>query len=315
MNAWHWAHMRKQSHHCGQLRFPHECQPGSSQVPHGSKQDSGFAAAAAYLLLQQQLSTHGTQGQPGLPHPLRCLMLGTNHFTNLPLACLSSAAAWRTPLGDVPLDTGLNAALAEQGLPYDDTPHTWVGLQRVVGACNVLCCAVLQISRWRVRRSMIRVVKRGSCQVCTPNISPCRAPQCSLEHSIENQLPFLQHIMDCTPSPGRRSSSLAIAPVCVGWLGSAQQARRLGDQLLGALRQAQAQHPQQAPPLLIATSDFTHAVSCSCCRRQAVGSDSPARNSAAGCCAGCCVHQSACACAQRPPAQTCHNRCGNFLPS
>lgn len=92
--------------------------------------------------------------------------------------------------------------------------------------------------------------------------------------------------MDRTPSPGRRSSGLTIAPVCVGWLGSALQARRLGDQLLCALRQAQAQHPQQAPPLLIATSDFTHAVSCSCCRRQAVGSGSAARSSAAGWCAG-----------------------------
>lgn len=88
------------------------------------------------------------------------------------------------------------------------------------------------------------------------------APYCSLEHSIENQLPFFQHVLESVPNPGHYGRPLSIAPVCVGWLGSAQQAQQLGQQLLAALRQAQAQHPDQAPPLLIATSDFTHAVSC-----------------------------------------------------
>lgn len=93
------------------------------QVPHGSTSDSGFAAAAAYLALKQQLGLYGTRGHPGSPRPLRCVVLGTNHFTNLPLACLSTATAWRTPLGDVPVDADLNAALQQQGLPFNDTPH------------------------------------------------------------------------------------------------------------------------------------------------------------------------------------------------
>ena len=50
-------------------------------------------------------------------------MLGTNHFTSQPAACLSSAAAWRTPLGDVQVDAPLTQQLAGGGLPYDDGPH------------------------------------------------------------------------------------------------------------------------------------------------------------------------------------------------
>lgn len=103
--------------------------PAPLKVPHGATQDSGFVAAAAYSLLRSQLTSYGKQGQPRL----RCIILGTNRFTNSPLACLSTAATWRTPLGDVPLDAQLNAALAEQGLPYDDAPHKWVCTGRCSG--------------------------------------------------------------------------------------------------------------------------------------------------------------------------------------
>lgn len=93
------------------------------------------------------------------------------------------------------------------------------------------------------------------------HLCPCLLPLYSREHSIENQLPFLQHICRGSPARGHPGGSLSFAPVCVGWLGSTQRAQQLGGQILAALRQAQAQHPEQAPPLLIATSDFTHAVS------------------------------------------------------
>lgn len=112
---------------CDSPQLPTAARPAlphhAMQVPHGSMQDSGFAAAAAFRLLLDELASGGTQGHPYLPYPLRCVMLGTNHFTNAPLACLSAAAAWRTPLGDVAVDAPLNAALAAQGLPFDDTPH------------------------------------------------------------------------------------------------------------------------------------------------------------------------------------------------
>ena len=85
-------------------------------------------------------------------------------------------------------------------------------------------------------------------------ISACR----SLEHSIENQLPFLQHVLGSPgPSPGARP--FAIAPVCVGWLGSEAAAGRLARQLAAAV--ARYEQRRQRQVLLIATSDFTHGVS------------------------------------------------------
>lgn len=100
-------------------------------VPHGSLQDSGMVAAAAYQLLEAQLlggdgsggsgsSDGSARSRPPVFSPL--LLLGTNHFTSAPAACLSSAAAWRTPLGDVPVAAALNVALAAAGLPTDDGP-------------------------------------------------------------------------------------------------------------------------------------------------------------------------------------------------
>lgn len=163
--------------------------------------DSGFAAAAAYLLVQQQLSTHDTQGHPGLPRPLRCVMLGTNHFTILPLACLSSAAAWRTPLGDVPLDTGLNAALAEQGLPYDDTPHKWVGLQRVDGGCTVLYCAVLQISRWKGAAVYDLCNEAGQLpSVQTPMARPAVHPSAAWSTRLKTSCPSCNTLWTARPA-------------------------------------------------------------------------------------------------------------------
>lgn len=70
---------------------------------------------------------------------------------------------------------------------------------------------------------------------------PCR-PR-SLEHSVENQLPFIQHI-----GGGVR---FAIAPVCVGWLGSLAHVDALAGQLESAMRAVQQQGEPQ--PLLIAT--------------------------------------------------------------
>jgi len=136
------------------------------QVPHGSLQDSGMVAAAAYSLLAAELghnrsrsgggggssssssgscsgsgSTPGSSGgrhqhlhegqsagantatSPASSSPLRLLLLGTNHFSSRPLACLSSAAAWATPLGQVPTDRQLSSVLAAAGLPFDDAPH------------------------------------------------------------------------------------------------------------------------------------------------------------------------------------------------
>lgn len=105
----------------------------AGQVPHGSLQDSGMVAAAAFSLLGREASSSYSPFAGGArapaaaasaqPQPARLLVLGTNHFASQPPACLSSAAAWRTPLGDVPVDRPLTQALAAQGLPFDDAAH------------------------------------------------------------------------------------------------------------------------------------------------------------------------------------------------
>ena len=92
-----------------------------SQVPHGALQDSGMVAAAAYSLLTSTAEV--LPPPPAAAATLPILLLGTNNFSSSPPACLSSAAAWRTSLGEVPVDLQLNAELAAAGLPYDDMPH------------------------------------------------------------------------------------------------------------------------------------------------------------------------------------------------
>ena len=86
-------------------------------VPHGSLQDSGPVAAAAYSLLAAQQTDIAS-----------VILLGTNHFSSYfashPPACLSGIDAWQTPLGLVPVDCELSAELAVAGdIPVDDGPH------------------------------------------------------------------------------------------------------------------------------------------------------------------------------------------------
>lgn len=124
------------------------CPRWLGQVPHGSLQDSGMVAAAAYRLLASQLGPRGGTGASGASPPLaaaaaqlppaRLVLLGTNHFTDLPPVCLSTADAWRTPLGDVAVDRPLTRALAGQGIRFDDAPHkrAWLfALRRTRSAC------------------------------------------------------------------------------------------------------------------------------------------------------------------------------------
>lgn len=75
-------------------------------------------------------------------------------------------------------------------------------------------------------------------------------PRCSLEHSLENQLPFLQHVL------AKGGTPLTICPVIVGWLAGAAAVDRLARAVGAVLGTRHEAHP----PLLIATTDFTHAV-------------------------------------------------------
>ena len=70
-----------------------------------------------------------------------------------------------------------------------------------------------------------------------------------MEHSIENQLPFLQYC------EANAASSCRIAPISVGWLAGAQEVEGVAAAVAAVLRR----HPPGSV-VLVATTDFTHAV-------------------------------------------------------
>ncbi len=80
-------------------------QPQGIIVPHAGHIFSGPVAAHAYRTCTQ------TQ---------RVVLAGPAHFVAVPAIVAPAAQIWRTPLGDVPIDT---AAIAELGVAVDDYPH------------------------------------------------------------------------------------------------------------------------------------------------------------------------------------------------
>lgn len=81
-------------------------------APHAGYQYSGPIAASAYAALRGGASVR------------RVLLLGPAHFVPLRGIAASSAAAFRTPLGDAAVDADARDALLEGGLvTIDDAPH------------------------------------------------------------------------------------------------------------------------------------------------------------------------------------------------
>jgi MEMO1 family protein len=76
------------------------CVPLAIVVPHAGYVYSGPVAASAYLRVQPARTTIR-----------RVLLLGPSHRVPLSGLALSSADAWVTPLGEVPLDTAVTSAL------------------------------------------------------------------------------------------------------------------------------------------------------------------------------------------------------------
>ncbi len=87
--------------------------PAGLIVPHAGYVYSGPIAAAAYAAIRPWAAAIG-----------RVVVLGPAHFVPLVGCAVSSAAAWRTPLGDVPVDDAVRAAaLAAVGVVVDDEAH------------------------------------------------------------------------------------------------------------------------------------------------------------------------------------------------
>ena len=86
--------------------------PWGLVVPHAGHEYSGPIAASAY----------GALG-PWAGEVARVALLGPSHFVPLEGCAASAASAWRTPLGDVPVDGELRDAALAAGCAADDGPH------------------------------------------------------------------------------------------------------------------------------------------------------------------------------------------------
>jgi AmmeMemoRadiSam system protein B len=89
-----------------------ELRPWGVIVPHAGYAYSGPVAASAYAALR-----------PWADEIARVAILGPAHFVPIDGCAVSSAPAWRTPLGDVPVDGELRAAAVDAGCAVDDRAH------------------------------------------------------------------------------------------------------------------------------------------------------------------------------------------------
>jgi len=119
-------------------RLPHA--PKVLVVPHAGFVYSGAIAASAYVMLRQRDSAEQ-------PQPSRVVLLGPAHRAPVQGLAASSADAWRTPLGDVPIDDERRERLLIcPGVSIDDDAHASEHslevqvpfLQRVLGSFRLL---------------------------------------------------------------------------------------------------------------------------------------------------------------------------------
>jgi len=95
--------------------------PTGLLVPHAGLVYSGVVAAAGWARLDARGGVAG-----GAARAPVVVILGTNHGAGwLQGVAASSAAAWRTPCGDIPVDAELVAAIVDLGPPFivDDDAH------------------------------------------------------------------------------------------------------------------------------------------------------------------------------------------------
>lgn len=108
-------------------------------APHAGYLYSGPVAASAYACLAS-----------GAAKPARIVIAGLSHFEPLRGLAATGAGAWRTPLGDVAVDSAGREALVGAGATVDDAPHQAEHsievqlpfLQRCLGGVPVLPVAV-----------------------------------------------------------------------------------------------------------------------------------------------------------------------------
>jgi hypothetical protein len=94
----------------GATVVPPAREPIALVVPHAGYVYSGPVAASAYALLRGRALE-------------RVAILGPAHFVPLRGAAVPSSEAWRTPLGDVPVDTWLRELAVAAGAVVEDDAH------------------------------------------------------------------------------------------------------------------------------------------------------------------------------------------------
>ncbi|OGO52457.1 MAG: AmmeMemoRadiSam system protein B [Chloroflexi bacterium RBG_16_70_13] len=88
--------------------------PAGLLVPHAGLVYSGVIAAAAWSQLDGRRG-----GAERVRRPMTVVILGTNHRAGwLEGVAAAGCIAWRTPLGDVPVDAELGDAIVELGSPF-----------------------------------------------------------------------------------------------------------------------------------------------------------------------------------------------------
>lgn len=116
--------------------------PAALVVPHAGYVYSGPVAATAYALVR------GADVR-------RVALFGPAHYAPLRGAAVSTARAWRTPLGAVPLDEELRELVVAAGAVSDEAPHVPEHslevqvpfLQRLAGEGFRICPVVVGVSR------------------------------------------------------------------------------------------------------------------------------------------------------------------------
>lgn len=86
--------------------------PWGIVVPHAGYRYSGPVAASAYAAVRASRAEIA-----------RVVVIGPAHFVPLRGCVVPASSAWRTPLGDVPVDAGLREIALDRGVPSDDEPH------------------------------------------------------------------------------------------------------------------------------------------------------------------------------------------------
>jgi hypothetical protein len=212
-------------------------------VPHGAAQDGFLVAARAYRELAACLRRRRCGH-------LTAVLLGTEHRCSTPIAL--SRAAWRTPLGLVPVDAEAGELLGALGVRADEAPHA--GEHSIENQLPFLQHA----AAWRWDLSAAGCLDAGAA------VAAAAAPAAAAAGPPGGAAP-----------PAQPAAGLSIVPVSVGYLGDRpEQIARYGAALRALLRHLRLRGAPSAAAeaggggaaaeggheaVLIVTSDLTHA--------------------------------------------------------